>query len=369
MSELICAKCGHGNDGAASVCATCDAPLNAASGDWVGLAGGGSEAADDPVPTPMPAPLSPSDEEHRIPTPGGDFADLERAAAASADDAAASAEPEPRKSMLWPLLLIAVVVGGYFGWTMFGQGPQMAAVEAEPDAAAHNASALGGRPAWQASYADTFLSPETVIMTVAVEAKQRDYPSTDGTAVARERREGEMISGRWVRGADGASRWLKLSDGGYIRDSNLAVAGGPGSPIAIPFSNRDTSFGPDIGRYLEQASAIIEQRYARADTMPPKEQAAYLESIETESAYVRVPNRRFHGLTITAVVQYYEGSGIIFRESEAVVIAALRAAGIVISDGGDVPLSGDHAEGCTVAALAADDRERHYGVTQLTCGV
>jgi hypothetical protein len=265
--------------------------------------------------------------------------------------------------------LVAALVGGYFGWTMFGQGPHMAAVADEPDAAARNDGALGGRPAWQASYADTFLSAETVIMTVAVQAKQRDYPSTDGTAVARERREGEMISGRWVRGADGASRWLKLSDGGYIRDSNLAVAGGPGSPIAIPFSNRDTSFGPEIGRYLEQASAIIEQRYARADALPPKEQAAYLESMETAPAYIRVPNRRYHGLTITAVVQYYEGSGVIFRERGAVVIEALRGAGIVIDDGGDVPLSGDQAESCTVAALAADDRERDYGVTQLTCGV
>lgn len=364
MENRICAKCGHSNDGAVSVCMECGAPLKAGDGDWVDL-----------VETPVSANAAPpiSDGEHRTPTPGGDFIELERGAAASAHDAATPADPAPpRKSMLWPLLLVAAIiaalVGGYFGWTMFGQGPHMAVVADEPDAVDRSASALGDRPAWQASYADTFLSPETVIMTVAAQAKQRDYPSTDGTIVARERREGEMISGRWVRGADGASRWLKLSDGGYIRDSNLAVAGGPGSPIAIPFSNRDTSFGPEIGRYLEQASAIIEQRYARADALPPKEQAAYLESIETESAYVRVPNRRYHGLTITAVVQYYEGSGVIFREREAVVIEALRGAGIVINDGGSVSLS-DHAESCTVAALAADDRERHYGVTQLTCGV
>lgn len=368
MTKAVCGACGHANEAAARTCAKCDAPLSAVEsavgGDWVEL---------------VEAPILAADEGYRSDPPGGDIDALEREAKEDAkareqQDAPLFPEHEepesPRpKSLLWPLLLggavIAALIGGYVGWSMFGQGPQMAAVADEPT----ETPPADGRPAWQASYADAFLSPETVIMVIAADAKQRDFPSTDGTVVARERREGEMVSGRWVRGADGTSRWLKLSDGGYVWDGNLAVAGGPGSPIAIPFSNRETSFGPEIGRYLEQASAIIERRYARADSLPPKEQAAYLESIETESAAVRVPNRRFHGLTITAVVQYYEGSGVIFRESEGQVIAALRAAGIVINDGGAVPLVGDQAESCTVAALAADDRERQYGVTQLTCGV
>ncbi|MEQ1687530.1 MAG: hypothetical protein ABL874_03040 [Sphingopyxis sp.] len=358
MSKTICTACGHSNDGAVSGCAECDAPLDAVGGDWVGLV-----------------------EKGRSDPPGGELAELEREVKANADDRAQeeaplfpghdAPEPPPRKSLLWPLLLIgaiiAALIGGYFGWTMFGQGPQMA--EVAGDGEPKQALPADGRPAWQAGYADVFLAPDTVIMVVAADAKQRDFPSTDGTAVARERREGEMVSGRWVRGADGTSRWLKLSDGGYVWDGNLAVAGGPGSPIAISFSNRDTSFGPEIGRYLEQASAIIERRYARADSLPPKEQAAYLESIETDAAFVRVPNRRFHGLTIIAVAQFYEGSGIIFRESEAIVIAALREAGIVINDGGAIPLSGDHEDSCSVSVFAPEAGEPQNGASQLSCGL
>ncbi|MEQ1509840.1 MAG: hypothetical protein ABL909_05490 [Sphingopyxis sp.] len=391
MSDMICAECGHSNDDAVDVCAKCGAPLSAegGAGDWLSLV----EASETPEPSEIhqtsetpsavdssltipPASLNPS-HEFQGDAVGAplDNSEGEGEIAASEDrnqkDGAEVAEQDPpqaRRTLLPFLLfgaLIAALIGAYVGWSMFGQSPQMAEVADAPEAAAP----ADTRPQWQINYADAFLSPDTVIMTVAAEAKQRDLPSTDGTVVARERREGEMVSGRWVRGADGTSRWLKLSDGGYVWDGNLATPGGPGSPIAIPFSNRDTSFGPEIGRYLDEARRIAQARYARAETMPPKERQAYLDEIETAATFAPVPNRRFHGLTVAAVGQYYEGSAIIFREREAAVIAALRAAGVVIHDDGSIPLAGDEAESCSVGVFTPEAREPQYGASQLSCGL
>lgn len=384
MNGKACAICGHGNEADANFCAKCgqalggetvsvasaQSELSGSGRDWLGLV----EEPDSAVSSPSFPPLSSGG---RSDPPGGELVGLEREVRAFSEDPAPPVpmpdvvdDSEPRRS-LWPLAIAGAMLAGlagvYFGSSLFA-GPQMAEVSVGDDGTKTGQSP-DARPAWQASYADTFLSPGTVIMTVSADARMREFPSTDDTTVVRELREGEMVSGRWVRGVDPTSRWLKLSDGGYIWDGNLAVAGGPGSPIAIPFSSRDTSFGPEIGRYLAEAAAIRDRRAARADALPPKEREAWWDAHETDATYVRVPNRRFHGLTITAVGQYYESSGIIFREPQRRVIEILRAAGIVITDDGEVSLIGDVVESCSIIALGADDQAREYGASALDCGV
>jgi hypothetical protein len=220
--------------------------------------------------------------------------------------------------------------------------------------------------AWRAAYSDTFLSEPLTLVTTG-EARQRDFPTADGSTVQSTLNAGEQLSGRWVRGRDPATRWLKLTSGGYVWEGNLAVPGGPGSPIAIPFNNANEGFGPEIGTFLDQASAAARARYERADRLPEGERERFLDSIETASTYVRVPNRRFRGLTVTGVGVHYEASSIYFAENVATVRAAWRVNGLVIDPDGNVPLPDSEAGSCSIGSTTHDDRP--YGATALTCGV
>lgn len=287
--------------------------------------------------------------------PPGDYA------APSYDDAA---EPVRRSRSLWPLLVIAVILvaigGAWLGRSLFGGYERPVVAPSGDDAAAATSTAgdTDTRTDWQRAYTDNFVSMIPASMVVSSKANVRNYPSTEDTQTTAELAEGTMVSGRWVRGKDPTTRWLMLDSGGYIWDGNLAQQNGPGSPIDIPLSNANSSFGRDIRGYVDQASNA-----AQSNRKP----GAVIDNGEGESSYARVPNRRFHGLTITGVGSHYEGTSIVFRESPAAVRRAFRDAGVRIGDDGTIPMSEDAPESCSISTASVQALQ--FGSTELTCGL
>lgn len=72
--------------------------------------------------------------------------------------------------------------------------------------------------------ADRFLSDYLEVAVTGV-AQKRNAPTTLGSMIVQTLQPGERLSGRWVQGADGESRWLRTMDGGYVWEGNLAVPG------------------------------------------------------------------------------------------------------------------------------------------------
>lgn len=139
--------------------------------------------------------------------------------------------------------------------------------------------------------------------------------------------------------------------GTLLPDAPPRPAAGP--PMTLTISNRDCNWGADFAGYYRQASDILRQ-------------AGRQEGRDAESVRMRVPDRPWNGLTVSAVEAIYEGSGIIFAEPLPDVRAALASAGVRVADDGGIPMDGD---GPSVQAIRATSGSAvRYGATVLTCG-
>lgn len=112
-------------------------------------------------------------------------------------------------------VLFAAVAGAWLG---FGGSITLQAPGAGPAAAV--TAAKDAAP----TAADRFLS-DSLDVTVTGVAQKRSAPTTRGSTILRTLQPDERLSGRWVQGADGESRWLKTTDGGYVWDGNLGIPG------------------------------------------------------------------------------------------------------------------------------------------------
>lgn len=261
-------------------------------------------------------------------------------------------------AIIFGLFAAGLIIAWTVSWT---RGSSFATVSTSAD------DPVSPDEQWRTAYADDFIGNEPVTMVTNASANVRDYPTTNGSQVLRSVPESSEISGRWVRGRDPATRWLKLADGGYIWDGNLATRGGANSPIRIPFSNADYSFGPDIEPYMRQAIAQSSARSEAVGALSEKERAAAYADLEGQSFYARVPNRRWRGLTVTAVGQHYEAGSIYFRDNIDAVRMAFRGAGIRFDNDGIIEGNGDEPLGCSISAT--DGEERAHGASALTCGI
>lgn len=92
-----------------------------------------------------------------------------------------------------------------------------------------------------APYQDEFLSRADETLYVLGTANMRDRPTAQGTTVLRRVNVGEQIVGRWVRGLDPTTRWLRVDIGGanagYLWEGNLS------SSLAAPTSAEVISDG------------------------------------------------------------------------------------------------------------------------------
>lgn len=258
----------------------------------------------------------------------------------------------------WPLfagVAALVAVAGAAGWWWGANSqPEMAAVQAE--AVPSTPIPTAARPA------DTFLS-EGVTLRVSANADVRDWPSATAGGVVRSFAAAAPVTGRWVQGADGASRWLRLVDGGYVAATSLttpAPAAPPTGPaIRINISNQGCQWGDDLRPYFDRSIAARDaQAAASPDGISP----------EDASSFITVPNRSWRGLTVTAVAIHWESSSVYFREPVAEVRRVLRANGIEVSDLGEMPIRNEEAvEGQSLDPTNPEDRR--YGASGITCGV
>ena len=115
-------------------------------------------------------------------------------------------------------LVLALILGVAI-WTLSADADSPA-----PEAAATEAAADPDAPRpqeWFDTYVDRFLSAEIERLVVAP-AQKRSFPTARGSEVTGRIEPGEMMTGRWVEGADPATRWLKIRDGSYVWEGNLA---------------------------------------------------------------------------------------------------------------------------------------------------
>lgn len=113
------------------------------------------------------------------------------------------------------------------------------------------------------AYADHFLTATDESLQVVSPANLRDRPSSQGTTVLRQLRAGEEISGRWVRGVDPTTRWLRVNIGtraGYIWERNLGPPGAAGrfSP-RIVFDRGEDAYGFDCSSQSSCLEAMIQR--------------------------------------------------------------------------------------------------------------
>jgi hypothetical protein len=222
-----------------------------------------------------------------------------------------------------------------------------------------------GTPVVTASGDDEFLSG-AVTLAVHEDTEVRDFPSVSGGAAVRQLTEGNMVTGRWVRGADVNARWLRLSGGGYVYGPMLRAPAPPptetasgGPPITLAISNRNCEWGSDLRPYFDQSIAARERLAAASpDGIAP----------EDSTSFIAVPNRPWRGLTVTAVAIHWESSSVYFREPVERVREVLRANGIEVSDLGEMPIRNEEAvEGQSLDPTNAEDRR--WGASGITCGV
>jgi hypothetical protein len=128
-----------------------------------------------------------------------------------------------------------------------------------------------------------------------------------------------------------------------------------GPPITLTISNRDCTWGADYQGYYRQAQTLL---------LHTGEQAGR----EAESVRVRVPDRPWNGLTVTAIEAMVGGSGIIFAEPVTVVQAALTRTGVRVAQDGSIAV-GDGTGGSVIQlVIATEGSARRYGQAALRCG-
>lgn len=368
VKSAFCTQCGAAAN-AGRFCQQCgaaypDAPTQAPSAadvppteddGWIRLAGA------EPASTPSlssPPPFSPAPSVAITPEQPFDQPAYEQAA---------FEEAEPRRGIsVWWLAIGAIVLLAVAGvaWKNFSDIRPVGELAPE-DPAEKSADAPAAN--WQDSYADQFLSQQ-VDMVVRGGADRRNLPASEGTQLLGRLDDGATISGRWVRGHIGTTRWLKLADGSYVAEAQLVQPGSPDAPMTLPFSNNRAAFGAQVDAYLQRLVQQIQARAEQYDDLPEEERAIARDQLFARSHYMPVPNRRFHGVTLTGVAQHYEGRGILFREEASAVIAALREAGVKVADDGSIPMAEDVVEGCAVQPVK-DEGGSRIGASELNCGV
>ncbi len=263
--------------------------------------------------------------------------------------------PAPRCSLLAPLvagLLLLLLGFGIWRW-MDGGTPSVS-----------GDGATNGRPAEtvavpqapQGQAAEQQYLSGVVQMRAVAGAQVRDWPSESSGNTVRTIPATSDVVGRWVRGADGRSRWLRLTEGGFVSAAALNEPAPTAPPIQISVSNRNCEWGADFDRYYARASEI-------------KRQAEQAQGNELESVVVRVPRRPWRGLTVTGVEAQYEGSAIIFAEPIDRVRGVLTESGVTIAADGNIPLADDGENVAIQSLQTTQGGTTRYGATALVCGV
>ena len=164
----------------------------------------------------------------------------------------ANLQPRPHAlyAILAGLLLIAIAIGAY----QFGRSSD--GVDGNVQAAMSDAERL-------AAYSDSFLS-DTVRQLTSGPARARNYPTTKGSEVQSDIPAGTELEGRWVKGVDPSTKWLKTNQG-YVWDGNLTDDDGSWPPSSLDRLQAESGVtGPSSGWPSdEQVRSVIERSLGR----------------------------------------------------------------------------------------------------------
>ena len=262
-------------------------------------------------------------------------------------DAAPASKFEPSAGWRTPYIIAAALAGvviivailsviAVLGWT--NSGP-----DRETTAEA-NSNAGNQIPA----YVDVFLSDRDETLFVLGPANMRNRPSSNGTDVLRALTMGEQLSGRWVRGADPTTRWLRIegSQGvGYVWERNLGqnivldnilridpANCSPNSALSSAFNNL---------MELGQDSVLLRSPF-RIDGISHEFRPVLVEApSRADGSYrVRAPLRGiWNGLRLAALersgtIGSSDGHSLIFNEPAANVIGTFNRLGFNLGEGG-----------------------------------
>ena len=135
-------------------------------------------------------------------------------------------------------ILLAEYRGGNWGRLKYTSDPATAQAEARTLAYVDPMPILTATTAQTTqSYVDDFISNEPVTVTVKTAARVRDKPTTESSTVLSTAASGTRLLGRWVKGVDASTRWLKVNAGGYVWDGNLQ-GDGVATGRSVRISNR-----------------------------------------------------------------------------------------------------------------------------------
>lgn len=374
----FCSKCGAAFDAAAVAtdAAASDEVVSPAQ-DHHPLYPGVEDAIDEPVAEPIVTPPAastpdiapePTPEPTPMPTPTP-IADLPPAGMVPPAPAFAPTPPPyvtpdaPAAASRTPMLLgglglAALAVGGLAWWAFSdlevnGIKPKQSEVSGETVVA----EAPTAVP--EAVYVDDFLSPSAEPMMTRGPVALMPVPGQSAAPALRSLPENAPITGRWVRGADGTSRWFRLESGGYL-PAAAVIAARAVAPVVRPFNMRE-DFVNALMPYLQQASTQHRLAMEQAEKQGDDEMMTH--------GYASVPNRVLHGLTVTGAGSHYEGSSIIFRENATAARAAFRAAGWQVSSDGEVTVGPDDPVTCSIQSTAQWPDSARYGASELNCGL
>lgn len=295
-------------------------------------------------------PLSPAD---AVPPPP--YVPVERGVADYAPP------PANRTPMLLVGIALATVVVAGLAWWAFsdieinGLHPKDKAAVSE-DASADVAPATV--PGADMPYVDAYLTTVDETMATRGAVALSPVPGLGDAPALRMLPEGAPVTGRWVRGVDGVSRWFRINSGGYLPDA--AVIAARVAPVVRPF-DMNSAFASALEGYFEEASAQHQEAMEIANKKG--------ESEADVSGYAAVPNRMMHGVTVTGVGSHYEASSIIFRENVTAVRNAFRAAGWRVDSDGTVMTGPENPASCGIDSTAQWPGTARLGATLVTCGV
>ncbi|MBB5687617.1 zinc-ribbon domain-containing protein [Sphingobium boeckii] len=205
MSQHYCGKCGQRLPDGARFCTACGAPVDAAPVSPITPA---TEIATEPAFTPAPK---------------------------AAPEPAYRAAPDPvpdesgggnRTTLIIAGAMIAILVL-LIGYMVIAGRDSDEGVASNAAASAMNAAAPVVALAPEVpAHVDEFLSAQDEQVDVVGEARMRDRPTAKDTQILSVLKPNQVLSGRWVKGVDPATRWIKVDvDGksGYVWEGNLAA--------------------------------------------------------------------------------------------------------------------------------------------------
>lgn len=268
--------------------------------------------------------------------------------------------PSNRTPLLIGGIAVAALVVGGLAWWAFSDIPVNGIQPKSEATTDKGVIAAAPTEAPEVAYVDNYLSPADEAMVTRGPVAVLAVPGDSATPPLRSLPEGAPLTGRWVRGTDGSSRWFRVASGGYLPAAAVVAPSAVEPERWRPF-DMDAAFTSGLRSYFSAASSEHQRAMDIARKKGADEVAA--------NGFAAVPGRSMHGLTVTGVGSHWEASTVLFRENVATVRAALQAEGWRVAPDGTVDVGDEPGVTCSIGSTSQWPEFARFGSTVLSCGV